>query len=68
MTDPIGSGPPRLPLERRRFMVAIAGGLLAAPIAAEASYPISPERALAGSHCDRSGQLRVLEITPWFRD
>ena len=35
MTDPIGTGSLRLPLGRRRFMAAIAGGLLAAPLAAE---------------------------------
>ena len=37
-------------------------------IATEGIVLISSERALAGSHCDRSGQLRVREITPWFRD
>src|SRR5215475_15888284 len=36
MTDPIGSEPLRHPRGRRRFMVAVAGGLLAAPFAAEA--------------------------------
>src|SRR5262250_3939357 len=36
MTDPIGSEPLRHPLGRRRFMAAIAGGLLAAPLAARA--------------------------------
>ena len=36
MTDPIGSEPLRLPLGRRRFMAALAGGLLAVPRAAEA--------------------------------
>src|SRR5262250_2183209 len=35
MTDPIGSESLRLPLGRRRFMTALAGGLLAAPLAAE---------------------------------
>src|SRR5262245_49548771 len=35
MTDPIGSEPLRDPLGRRRFMVTVAGGLLA-PLAAEA--------------------------------
>src|SRR5215470_15918044 len=35
MTNPIGTGSLRLPLGRRRFMAAIAGGLLAAPLAAE---------------------------------
>ena len=34
MPDPAGSGP--LSLGRRRFMVAVAGGLLAAPVVAEA--------------------------------
>src|SRR5215813_13925376 len=33
MTDPIGSEPLHHPLGRRRFMVAVAGGLLAAPLA-----------------------------------
>src|SRR5215475_599700 len=36
MTDPIGTGSRRHPLGRRRFMAALAGGLLAAPLAAEA--------------------------------
>jgi len=36
MTDPIGNGPLRDQLERRQFMMAVAGGLLAAPLAAEA--------------------------------
>ena len=36
MSDLIGSEPFRHPLGRRRFMAAIAGGLLAAPLAAEA--------------------------------
>ena len=36
MTSPIGSEPLRHPLGRRRFMAAIAGGLLAAPGAAMA--------------------------------
>src|SRR5215813_6930051 len=36
MSDLIGSEPLRHPLGRRRFMAAIAGGLLAAPLAAEA--------------------------------
>src|SRR5215831_14595478 len=36
MTDPIGTGPLCHPLGRRRFMAAIAGGLLAAPLVAEA--------------------------------
>ena len=36
MTDPIGSEPLRLPLGRRRFMAALAGTLLAAPLAAQA--------------------------------
>ena len=36
MTDPIGTGSLRHPLGRRRFMVAVAGGLLAAPLAAVA--------------------------------
>ena len=36
MTDPIGSEPLHHPLGRRRFMMALAGGLLAAPPAAEA--------------------------------
>ena len=36
MTDPIGTGSLRLPLGRRRFMTALASGLLAAPLAAEA--------------------------------
>src|SRR5215471_6408052 len=36
MTDPIGSEPLRYPLGRRRFMAAIVGGLLAAPLDAEA--------------------------------
>ena len=36
MTDPIGSEALHLPLGRRRFMTALAGGLLAAPLAAEA--------------------------------
>jgi len=39
MTDPIGTGPLRHPLGRRRFMAAVAGtgaALLAAPLAAEA--------------------------------
>src|SRR5262249_5368290 len=36
MTDPIGSEPLRNSLGRRRFMAVIAGGLLAAPLAAEA--------------------------------
>src|SRR5215813_7203464 len=35
MTDPIGSEPLRHPLGRRRFMAAIAGGLIAGPLAAE---------------------------------
>jgi len=34
MTDPIGSEPLRHPLGRRRFMAALAGGLLAAPLVA----------------------------------
>src|SRR5215467_13575939 len=33
MTDPIGSEPLRNPLGRRRFISALAGGLLAAPLA-----------------------------------
>src|SRR5215813_1671699 len=36
MTDPIGSEPLRHPLGRRRFMAALAGGLVAVPRAAEA--------------------------------
>jgi|SRR5215470_3480169 len=36
MTDPIGTGPLRDHLGRRRFLVTVAGGLLAAPLAAEA--------------------------------
>ena len=36
MTDPIGNGPLRDQLERRQFMMAVAAGLLAAPLAAEA--------------------------------
>ena len=36
MTDPIGSEPLRHPLGRRRFMAAIAGGLVAVPLAARA--------------------------------
>src|SRR5262245_62584329 len=36
MTDPIGTGPLRYPLGRRRFMATLAGGLLAVPFAAEA--------------------------------
>ena len=36
MTNPIGIGPLRHPLGRRRFMAAIAGDLLAAPLTAEA--------------------------------
>src|SRR5262250_1490239 len=57
MTDPIGSEPLRHPLGRRRFMAAIAGGLLAAPLGAGAqqagkvyhigvlaNYPTSPSR------------------------
>ena len=36
MTHPIGNGPLRHEVERRRFMVAVAGGLLATPLAAEA--------------------------------
>src|SRR5215468_1892789 len=36
MTDPIGSEPLRHPLGRRRFMAALGGGLLAAPLAAGA--------------------------------
>jgi len=36
MTDPIGSEPLRHPLGRKRFMAALAGGLLAAPLAIEA--------------------------------
>ncbi len=35
MNDPIGTGPLHHPLGRRRFM-ALGGGLLAAPLAAEA--------------------------------
>src|SRR5215467_3748476 len=38
MTDPIGTGPLRHQLERRRFIGAVAGGFLAAPLAAEASW------------------------------
>ena len=33
MIDPIGSEPLRHPFGRRRFMVALTGGLLAAPLA-----------------------------------
>src|SRR5215468_10491669 len=36
MTDPIGTGSLRHPLGRRRFMAAMAGGLLAAPLGARA--------------------------------
>jgi len=36
MIDPIVTGPLRHQLERRRFMAALAGGLLAAPLAVEA--------------------------------
>src|SRR5215468_1737247 len=36
MTDPIGTGPLRHELRRRRFIVTVAGGLLAAPLAADA--------------------------------
>ena len=39
MTDPIGSEPLHRPLGRRRFMVAVAGGLVAVPSAAEAQRP-----------------------------
>jgi putative ABC transport system substrate-binding protein len=39
MTDPIGTGSLRHQLERRRFMAALAGGLLAAPFAARAQQP-----------------------------
>src|SRR5215471_12756012 len=42
MTDPIGSEPLRHPLGRRRFMAAIAGGLFAAPLAAEAQQKAMP--------------------------
>ena len=34
MSDPIGTGPLRHRLGRRRFLAALAGGLLAAPLAA----------------------------------
>src|SRR5262245_32584626 len=39
MTDPIGSEPLHHPLGRRRFMAALTGGLLAAPLAVEAQQP-----------------------------
>src|SRR5262245_430621 len=39
MTDPIGTGPLRQQLGRRSFMMAAAGGLLGAPLAAEAQEP-----------------------------
>src|SRR5215467_10371373 len=39
MTDPIRSEPLRHPLVRRRFMAAIAGGLLAVPLTAEGQRP-----------------------------
>src|SRR5262245_64644127 len=36
MTDPIGSESLRHPLGRRRFIAAVAGGIIAAPLAAQA--------------------------------
>ena len=39
MADPAGIRPPLTSLGRRRFLAAIAGGLLAAPLAAEAQSP-----------------------------
>jgi len=48
------------PMTERHPMTAQE--LLAAPVR------ISPERALAESHCDHSGRLRVLEVMSWFRD
>jgi len=41
MTDPIGTGPLRHPLERRRFIGAVAGGLLATPLAAVAQPKVT---------------------------
>ena len=38
MTDPIGSEPLRHPLGRRRFMAAVVGSLLAAPLGAEGQH------------------------------
>jgi len=63
MTDPIGTGSLRHPLGRRRFMVAVAGGLLAGPLAVEAqqarkvlrvgflvfTYGLSPDRTMRGA-------------------
>src|SRR5262245_11721748 len=42
MTDPIGSEPFRHLLGRRRFMAAVAGTLLAAPLAADAQQKAMP--------------------------
>ena len=41
MTDPIGTGPLRQQLGRRRFMVAVAGGLLAVPLSVEAPLSVA---------------------------
>ena len=41
MTDPIGTGPLRHQLERRRFIGAVAGGLLATPLAAVAQPKVT---------------------------
>src|SRR5215471_12464520 len=43
MSDPIGSEPLRHPLGRRRFMAALTGGLLAAPLAAGAQQGVRVE-------------------------
>src|SRR5215470_17089247 len=50
MSDPIGTGPLRHPLGRRQFMTALAGGILAAPLAAEPEQAGKVDRvaALAG--------------------
>jgi len=47
MPDPAGIGP--LSLGRRRFLAVIAGGLLAAPLAAEAQKPRMPRLCVLGA-------------------
>src|SRR5262249_36307552 len=62
MTDATGSEPLGLRLERRRFMAALAGGLLAAPLVAEAQPRGKVWR------IGFAGLLTREQIMPWFRE
>ena len=67
MTDPIGTGPLRHQLGRRRFMVAVAGGLLAAPLTAEAQRDTKAYRVGILSS-DAPQDPRAVELLDGLRD